>query len=89
MYGVGRCQANLCSLDCDYSIAGSVDRILLQKARYIAEKTDYVAAHLPLGYKDKVNKIAEKAGTSKAQALKAAIDALYATMFDEQPTEQE
>ena len=59
------------------------------KARYIAEKTDYVAAHLPLGYKDKVNKIAEKAGTSKAQALKAAIDALYATMFDEQPTEQE
>lgn len=59
------------------------------KARYIAEKTDYVAAHLPLGYKDKVNKIAEKAGTSKAQALKVAIDALYATMFDEQPTEQE
>lgn len=59
------------------------------KARYIAEKTDYVAAHLPLGYKDKVNKIAKKAGTSKAQALKAAIDALYATMFDEQPTEQE
>ena len=59
------------------------------KARYIAEKTDYVAAHLPLGYKDKVNKIAEKAGTSKAQALKTAIDALYATMFDEQPTEQE
>ena len=59
------------------------------KARYIAEKTDYVAAHLPLGYKDKVNKIAEKAGTCKAQAIKEAIDALYATMFDEQPTEQE
>ena len=59
-------------------------------ARYIAEKTDIIKAALPRGYSEKVQAIAEKAGTSKAQALKTAIDALYATMFDEQqPTEQE
>ena len=58
-------------------------------ARYIAEKTDVIKAALPRGYSEKVQAIAEKAGTSKAQALKTAIDALYATMFDEQPTDQE
>ena len=51
--------------------------------RYIDEKTDFIAAHLPRGYKDKVTKIAESAGTSKAQALKNAIDMLYNAMFDE------
>ena len=52
------------------------------KARYIAEKTDRIAAYLPRGYAAKVQKIAEKAGTSKAQVLKNAIDTLYIAMFD-------
>ena len=47
------------------------------KARYIAEKTDCIKAYLPRGYGAKVQKIAETAGTSKAQALKNAIDMLY------------
>ena len=51
--------------------------------RYIDEKTDEVRARLPRGYADKLNKIAELAGTSKAQALKNAIDTLYSAMFDE------
>lgn len=51
------------------------------KARYIAEKTDYIAAHLPTGYKEKVNKLAEKHNTSKAQILKNAIDTLYSKDF--------
>ena len=40
-------------------------------------------------YKDKLNKLAESAGVSKAQILKDAIDTLYNAAFDEQPTEQE
>lgn len=46
-------------------------------ARYIAEKTDMIAAHLPVGYKDKLNRIAELQGCSKAQALKNMIDQAY------------
>lgn len=49
--------------------------------RYIAEKTDTIQARLPRGYGDKLNKIAEKAGTSKAQVLKKCIDMLYSEMF--------
>lgn len=58
-------------------------------ARYIAEKTDRIQAYLPVGYAAKVQELAEKAGTSKAQILKNAIDMLYSAMMDEQPTEQE
>lgn len=53
------------------------------KARYIAEKTDCIRAYLPKGYTEKVNKIAEKAGTSKAQAIKNAIDMLYSALFED------
>lgn len=49
--------------------------------RYIAEKTDMISARLPKGYGEKLHKIAEKAGTSKAQVLKNAIDMLYSEMF--------
>lgn len=46
--------------------------------RYIAEKTDDIRARLPRGYGEKLHKIAEIQGTSKAQVLKNAIDTLYA-----------
>ena len=49
--------------------------------RYIAEKTDMISARLPRGYGEKLHKIAEKAGTSKAQVLKKAIDIIYFEMF--------
>lgn len=49
-------------------------------ARYIAEKTDRIQAYLPVGYAEKVNKIAELQGTSKAQVLKNAIDMLYSAV---------
>lgn len=59
-------------------------------ARYKAEKTVSIQAFLPPEYKDKLNKLAESAGVSKAQILKNAIDTLYSAAFDEQqPTEQE
>lgn len=51
--------------------------------RYIDEKTDLIKANLPRGYKEKLNKIAEKTGTSKAQAIKNSIDTLYNALFDE------
>lgn len=72
----------------DQSIKTSAAQRAASK-RYKAEKTVSVQAYLPPVYRDKLDRIAEKAGTSKAQALKTAIDALYAAMFDEQPTEQE
>ena len=50
------------------------------KARYIAEKTDRITAYLPRGYGAKVQKIADAAGCSKAQALRSAIDMLYAAV---------
>lgn len=50
-------------------------------ARYKAEKTDNIQANLPKGYAEKLHKIAEKAGTSKAQVLKNAIDMIYSEMF--------
>lgn len=56
---------------------------LATNQRYIDEKTDKIQANLPRGYADKLNKIAESAGTSKAQALKNAIDTLYNALFDE------
>lgn len=49
--------------------------------RYKAEKTDEIRANLPKGYAEKLHKIAEKAGTSKAQVLKNSIDMLYSEMF--------
>lgn len=52
------------------------------KARYIAEKTDCIKAYLPKGYGEKLNKIAEKQGTSKAQVLKSMIDTTYSSEFD-------
>lgn len=52
-----------------------------QKARYKAEKTDNIQANLPKGYGEKLHKIAEKAGTSKAQVLKNCIDMMYSEMF--------
>jgi len=50
-------------------------------SRYKAEKTDNIQANLPRGYGEKLHKIAEKAGTSKAQVLKNAIDMIYSEMF--------
>ena len=52
-------------------------------ARYIAEKTDRIQAYLPRGYGEKMNKLAEKTGKSKAQVLKNAIDMLYSAVMDE------
>lgn len=57
------------------------DAQLKASARYIAEKTDEVRARLPRGYGEKLHKIAEKAGISKAQVLKNAIDMIYSEMF--------
>lgn len=57
------------------------DAQLKASARYIAEKTDEIRARLPRGYGEKLNKIAEKQGTSKAQVLKNAIDMIYSEMF--------
>lgn len=51
-------------------------------SRYIAEKTEDVRAHLPIGYNQKLNKIAEKRGCSKAQVLKSMIDTTYSSEFD-------
>lgn len=51
-------------------------------SRYIAEKTETVQAHLPKGYNDKLNKIAEFQNTSKAQVLKNAIDMLYSAVIE-------
>ena len=47
------------------------------KARYKAEKTVSIQAFLPPEYKDKLNRIAELQGCSKAQALKNMIDQVY------------
>ena len=52
------------------------------KARYIAEKTDCIKAYLPKGYREKLNKISEKRGCSKAQVLKNMIDTVYSSEFD-------
>ena len=56
---------------------------LAANQRYIDEKTDKIQANLPRGYTDKLNKIAELAGTSKAQVLKNCIDTAYNALFDE------
>lgn len=56
---------------------------LATNQRYIDEKTDKIQANLPRGYADKLNKIAESVGTSKAQVLKNCIDTLYNAMFSE------
>ena len=45
--------------------------------RYIAEKTTEVRAALPKEYAEKMNKLADMQGTSKAQVLKNAIDMYY------------
>lgn len=57
---------------------------LRANARYKAEKTDNIQANLPRGYSEKLHKIAEKAGTSKAQVLKNCIDMLYNEMFPDE-----
>lgn len=50
--------------------------------RYIKEKTASIQAYLPPIYREKLNKIAEKRGCSKAQVLKDMIDATYSSEFD-------
>lgn len=56
-------------------------------ARYKAEKTVSIQAFLPPEYKDKLNRIAEKRGCSKAQVLKIAIDMLYSELDSTQAAE--
>lgn len=51
-------------------------------ARYIKTKTVSIQAYLPPIYREKLNKIAEKRGCSKAQVLKNMIDATYSSEFD-------
>lgn len=51
-------------------------------ARYIKTKTVSIQAYLPPIYREKLNKIAEKQGTSKAQVLKNMIDTTYSSEFD-------
>lgn len=51
-------------------------------ARYIKTKTVSIQAYLPPIYREKLNKIAEKRGCSKAQVLKDMIDATYSSEFD-------
>ena len=55
--------------------------------RYTAEKTVSIQAYLPPEYKDKLNRIAEKRGCSKAQVLKIAIDMLYSELDSTQAAE--
>lgn len=50
--------------------------------RYIKTKTVSIQAYLPPIYRDKLNKIAEKRGCSKAQVLKNMIDTTYSSEFD-------
>lgn len=50
--------------------------------RYIKTKTVSIQAYLPPIYRDKLNKIAEKRGCSKAQVLKSMIDTTYSSEFD-------
>lgn len=51
-------------------------------ARYIKTKTVSIQAYLPPIYREKLNKIAEKRGCSKAQVLKNMIDTTYSSEFD-------
>lgn len=51
-------------------------------ARYIKTKTVSIQAYLPPIYREKLNKIAEKRGCSKAQVLKNMIDITYSSEFD-------
>lgn len=51
-------------------------------SRYIKTKTVSIQAYLPPIYRDKLNKIAEKRGCSKAQVLKNMIDTTYSSEFD-------
>ena len=51
-------------------------------ARYIKTKTVSIQAYLPPIYREKLNKIAEKRGCSKAQVLKDMIDTMYSSEFD-------
>lgn len=55
----------------------------LQKQRYINEKMDVIKANLPKGYKEKLEYIAQRMNTSKAQVLKMCIDRLYSEMQEE------
>lgn len=50
--------------------------------RYIKTKTVSIQAYLPPIYREKLNKIAEKRGCSKAQVLKNMIDTTYSSEFD-------
>lgn len=50
--------------------------------RYIKTKTASIQAYLPPIYREKLNKIAEKRGCSKAQVLKNMIDTTYSSEFD-------
>ena len=50
--------------------------------RYIKEKMASIQAYLPPIYREKLNKIAEKRGCSKAQVLKNMIDTTYSSEFN-------
>ena len=52
--------------------------------RYIESKTDIIRAALPKGYAQKVEYLARKMGTSKAQVLRIAIDNLFAEQTNKQ-----
>ena len=54
-----------------------------RKARYKVEKQDSIQAFLPKGYKEKLEYIAQRMNTSKAQVLKMCIDKLYSEMQEE------
>lgn len=59
-----------------------------QKKRYLDEKTDLIKANLPKGYKDKLEYIAQRMNTSKAQVLKTLLDIKYNELKAAEPQQQ-
>lgn len=51
-----------------------------QRARYIEKNLTEIKAKLPKEYKGKLEYIAQRMNTSKAQVLKMCIDRLYSEM---------
>ena len=54
-----------------------------RKARYKVEKQDSIQAFLPKGYKEKLEYIAQRMNTSKAQVLKTLIEREFEKLKDE------
>lgn len=50
---------------------------LERNKRYIDEKTEMIRAHLPKGYKDKLEYITKELNISRAQYIKNCIDTTY------------